>query len=53
VTLGIGALSQLYVGYRPIDDLARRGAATIHDDRGQGLLADAFPASETFLRERF
>jgi predicted acetyltransferase len=53
LTLGVGALSQLYVGYRSVDDVVRTRDATVHDDRARGIMGDAFPAGAVFLRERF
>lgn len=53
LTLGVGALSQLYVGYRSVDNVVRTRDATVQNDPGRTLLGDAFPAAEVFLRERF
>ncbi len=53
LTLGIGALSQLYVGYRSVGDVVRTHDATMHDDSVRTILGDAFPVAEVFLRERF
>lgn len=52
VSLGVGALSQLYVGYRSIDDLARTGDAVLAHE-GPTRLGDAFPPTKVFLREWF
>ncbi|WP_394351541.1 sterol carrier protein domain-containing protein [Halobacterium bonnevillei] len=50
--MGVGALSELAVGYRGADELA-----TVSDlDAGDHVVAtltDAFPTRETFLREGF
>jgi predicted acetyltransferase len=59
-SLDVGALSQLYVGYRSIADLARTGDAhlagdgvdLLDDDEGR-LLADAFSPADVVLREVF
>ncbi|WP_232701687.1 GNAT family N-acetyltransferase [Halobacterium wangiae] len=52
VELGVGALSQLYVGYRGADELA-----TVGDLAGEAsaveLLGEAFPTRKTLLREGF
>jgi predicted acetyltransferase len=53
LTLGVGALSQLYVGYRSVDDVVRTRDATVQNDPGRAILADAFPPAEVFFRERF
>ena len=56
VTAGIGALSQLYAGYRDVDDLRAHAALDVDDDAPDGLAADLaalFPPRRTFLREGF
>jgi predicted acetyltransferase len=53
LTLGVGALSQLYVGYRSVDDVVRTRDATVRNDPGRAVLADAFPPADVFLREQF
>ncbi|MDB2238133.1 GNAT family N-acetyltransferase [Halorubrum ezzemoulense] len=57
VAAGIGPLSQLYAGYRGVDDLRAHAALDIGDDAfGEGLAADLgalFPPRPTFLREAF
>lgn len=50
--LGVGALSQLAVGYRGARDLATVGDVDA-DDRAVDALAAAFPERPTFLREGF
>ncbi|QWC18659.1 GNAT family N-acetyltransferase [Halorubrum sp. 2020YC2] len=56
VTAGVGALSQLYAGYRDVDDLRAHAALDVDDEAGEGLatdLAALFPPRRTFLREGF
>jgi predicted acetyltransferase len=53
LTLGVGSLSQLYVGYRSVDDLVRTHDATVHAAPARATLADAFPTAEVFMREQF
>ena len=53
LTLGVGALSQLYVGYRSVDDLVRTRDVTVHGGPARAVLADAFPKREAFVREQF
>jgi len=56
VTAGIGALSQLYAGYRDIDELRSHAALDVDEGAGEGLatdLAALFPPRRTFLRESF
>jgi predicted acetyltransferase len=53
LTLGVGSLSQLYVGYRSVDDLMRTHDATVHADPARETLADGFPTAEVFVREQF
>jgi predicted acetyltransferase len=56
VTAGIGALSQLYAGYRDVDDLRAHAALDVGDGPGESLAADLaalFPPRRTFLREGF
>lgn len=52
VTLGVGALSQLYVGYRSVDDLVRTGDLDV-SPAARDALRDLFPASPCYLREQF
>ncbi|WP_096394775.1 enhanced intracellular survival protein Eis [Halorubrum trapanicum] len=53
----IGALSQLYVGYRSVDEVIRGDGLAVDDaDRGDGLAAGLralFPPRTTHLREGF
>lgn len=56
VTVGIGTLSQLYAGYRDVDDLRAHAALEVDDDAPDGLDADLdalLPPRRTFLREGF
>ncbi|EMA69412.1 GNAT family N-acetyltransferase [Halorubrum distributum] len=56
VSAGIGALSQLYAGYRDVDDLRAHAALGLADGAPDGLAADLaalFPPRRTFLREGF
>lgn len=64
VSCGIGALSQLYAGYRGVDDLRAHAAFDVApgvDGPSSGVspdalfadLADLFPPRRTFLREGF
>ncbi|MDV7350790.1 GNAT family N-acetyltransferase [Halorubrum distributum] len=56
VTAGVGALSQLYAGYRDVDDLRAHAALDLADGAPDGLAADLaalFPPRRTFLREGF
>lgn len=56
VTAGIDALSQLYAGYRDVDDLRAHAALDVADGAPNGLTADLralFPPRRTFLREGF
>jgi len=56
VTAGIGPLSQLYAGYRDVDDLRAHAALDVDDGPGEDLAADLaalFPPRPTFLREGF
>ena len=50
--VGVGALSQLYVGYRSVDAL-RRGEDLAADPDAAGTLRDLFPTRTTHLREGF
>lgn len=52
-TLGIGALSQLVVGYRTAGELAGAGELAVDDSGTQTLLEAAFPSRDVFLREKF
>ncbi|MFW6000710.1 MAG: GNAT family N-acetyltransferase, partial [Halorubrum sp.] len=56
VTAGIGALSQLYAGYRGVDDLRAHAALDVDaaaDDALAADLAALLPPRRTFLREGF
>lgn len=53
IEVGIGALSQLFVGHRTVADLRNATELTVHDDRAATVLARAFPESTPYLRERF
>ncbi|TKX42400.1 enhanced intracellular survival protein Eis [Halorubrum sp. ARQ200] len=56
VTAGVGALSQLYAGYRGVDDLRAHADLDLASDAPDGLAADLtalFPPRRTFLREGF
>jgi predicted acetyltransferase len=50
--LGVGALSQLYAGYRGARELATVGDLNSDED-AVDFLADAFPTHTTYLREGF
>ncbi|MFC3476221.1 GNAT family N-acetyltransferase [Halobacterium litoreum] len=52
VKLGVGALSQLYVGYRSAEELATVGDLAGGDEAAD-FLASAFPERPTLLREGF
>jgi len=52
----MGALSQLYVGYRSVDEAARSGELVLDADPADGIAADLralFPPRTTHLREGF
>jgi predicted acetyltransferase len=51
--LGVGALSQLVVGYRSVDALEATGDATVTDDAARETLTALFPETDVFLREFF
>lgn len=53
VACSIGALSQLYVGYRSAADLEETGNLTVYSNDARKRLCEAFPADPVFLRERF
>ena len=56
VAAGIGALSQLYAGYRGVADLRAHAALDVADGAPEGLAADLaalLPPRRTFLREGF
>jgi len=53
VTLDIGALSRLVVGSHAIDRLIQLGAVGVERAAVRTALADAFPPTDPFLRERF
>jgi predicted acetyltransferase len=52
VSLGIGALSQLYVGFRSAAELARAGSLDA-DGGAAGTLGALFPPETVYLREYF
>ena len=52
VTVGIGTLSQLYAGYRPVSELRAHADLTV-DDRAADDLRALFPPRRTDLREGF
>ncbi|KAB1198369.1 MULTISPECIES: enhanced intracellular survival protein Eis [Haloferax] len=52
-TVEIGGLSQLLVGARSADELARTESLTIHEPAALDGLAEVFTERDTFLRERF
>ena len=51
--LGVGALSQLVVGYRTAGDLAGAGELDVAEREARTLLEAAFPPRDVFLREKF
>jgi predicted acetyltransferase len=51
-TITVAALSQLYVGYRPADELATVGDLDAQEETVRAL-DTAFPERETLLREGF
>lgn len=53
VTIGIGPLTQLYVGYRSLRELEEADACSISSPEAAELLAEAFPTRDVFLREGF
>ncbi|QAU13727.1 GNAT family N-acetyltransferase [Halorubrum sp. BOL3-1] len=56
VTAGIGALSQLYAGYRGVEDLRAHAALDVGGEDAEALagdLAALCPPRRTFLREGF
>lgn len=53
VELGIGALSQLFVGYRDLDTLATENDAIVENASRAATLDAAFPESAVYLREGF
>ena len=53
LSLDIGSLSQLVVGYRPIERLDREGVVDVHGGTVADLLSQAFPEQSVFLRENF
>jgi len=52
-TCSVGALSQLYVGYRSVAALEEGGELTVASGGARTLLDEAFPTGPVFLRERF
>jgi len=53
VELGVGALSELSVGYRDAGTLAAVGELTAASSDARDALAECFPERPTFLREGF
>ncbi|MGM0398052.1 MAG: GNAT family N-acetyltransferase [Halobacteriota archaeon] len=53
VTIDVGSLSQLLVGYRDLERLATENAVTVEDHARATVLGDALPASSAYLREAF
>ncbi|KTG28426.1 GNAT family N-acetyltransferase [Haloferax profundi] len=53
VTAEIGALSQLLVGSRPVDELARTEYLTVDDSTVGAVLRDVFTERDVYLREGF
>ncbi|MFB6266183.1 MAG: enhanced intracellular survival protein Eis [Halodesulfurarchaeum sp.] len=53
VSLDIGSLSQLFVGYRTVSDLAESGSISISDSTAAETLGSAFPSRNCFLGENF
>ena len=53
VACSIGALSQLYVGYRPVADLEEAGELEVYSNDARKCLGEAFPTDPVFLREGF
>lgn len=53
VELGVGALSQLVVGYRSAESLAAAGELTAATDDALADLAALFPEGDVYLREFF
>ena len=53
VDLGIGALSQLFVGYRSLSDLEAATDAVVSDPAARDIVDVAFPESSVYLREGF
>ncbi|MFB6153603.1 MAG: enhanced intracellular survival protein Eis [Halodesulfurarchaeum sp.] len=53
VALDIASLSQLFVGYRTVSDLADSGAISVSDSTAAETLESAFPSRNCFLGENF
>lgn len=53
VEAGIGTLSQLYVGSRPLSTLERVGDLSGRDEGARSVLESLFPARRTYLGEHF
>lgn len=53
VTLEVGSLSQLVVGYRSASDLERTDDLTAADDRTLETLGELFPETDVYLGEHF
>lgn len=53
IALNIGALSQLFVGYRSIHDLAETGDVDVNDPAAIEVLDAAYPTMPTYLPESF
>jgi predicted acetyltransferase len=52
-TVDVGTLSQLLVGYLPVERARLVGDLTVHDQAAAETLAALFPTEETFLPETF
>lgn len=53
VTVGVGTLSQLVVGYRDVGEAVRIGSLTVGDDETAAILDRAFPSRPVALTEFF
>lgn len=53
VELDVARLSQLLVGARSLEDMARVGHATVHDANTAAVLSAMYPESSVYLREFF
>lgn len=53
VSVDVGTLSQLAVGYRSVDALSRVGSLAVADEETATDLAAAFPTADSFLRDGF
>lgn len=52
-SVDVNTLSQLYAGYRPLDDLERSGTLTVRDPDARELLDSLFPERPVYLRQGF